>query len=71
MKYSLLNVIEEKGGLVDGIWIQDHRSTLGAAIEEAQATEAANSNRITVAVVERLNGSSPDYCLKKQLKRLG
>lgn len=71
MNYSLVNVINEKGGLVDGIWMQDHHGTLGAAIEDAQATEAANSNRITVAVVERLSGSSPNYCILKQLERLG
>ena len=52
MRYSLINVFHENNDLVDGTWIQNHTGTLETATEAARATEMANSNRITVAVVE-------------------
>ena len=70
MRYSLINIVNEKDGLVDGVWIQNHTGTLKTAIKVARDTEKANSNRIIVGVVEDLNYSSPNYSLKKGLKRL-
>lgn len=70
MKYSLVNVMKEYDGLVDGVWVQHHTGTLGTAVKAARETEQANSNRITVAVVEGLNFSTPDYSLYRGLKRL-
>lgn len=70
MKFSLINVDNETGGLVDGVWMQDHTSTLETAIEKAIRTEKANSNRIKVAVVEKTNSSCPNYSLLTKLKRL-
>lgn len=69
-KFSLLNVWEERGGLVDGTWIQDVTGTLEEAIECARATERANSNRITVAVVPRGSSTTPNFSPQKGLKRL-
>ena len=57
MKFSLINVIEQSGPLVSGYWLQDHIGSLSSAIEVARATEAANSNKIDVAVVAAV--SSP------------
>ena len=69
MKFSLINVIREYDGMVDGFWLQNHTGTLESATEKARATEQANSNRITVAVVEELS-YTPDHSLRKELKRL-
>ena len=69
MKFSLINVSREYDGMVDGVWLQDHTGTIESATEKARATERANSNRITVAVVEKLS-YTPDYSLRKELKRL-
>ena len=57
MKFSLINVVESSGPLVSGTWVQNHVGTLDSAREIARATEAANSNKITVAIVTEL--SSP------------
>ena len=56
MRFSLINVSEEKDGSVSGNWIQDFTGTLEEAIEWAKDTEAANSFRIDVAVVEQIGG---------------
>jgi hypothetical protein len=69
-KFSLIQVYEEKDGLINGVWLQDHTGTLKTAIETAKKTEQANSNKITVAVVDKVNGSSPNYSLLTNLKRL-
>ena len=69
-KFSLLNVWEERGGLVDGTWVQDVTGTLEEAIECARATERANSNRITVSVVPRGSSTTPNFSPQKGLKRL-
>lgn len=71
MKYSLINVHHEENNLVDGVWIQDHTGTLESAKHVANDTEVTNSYRIKVAVVGDLSYSSPDYSLRKGLKRLG
>ena len=52
MRYSLINVSREKNGLVDGAWMQDFAGTLEDATQLARETERANSNQISVAVVE-------------------
>lgn len=70
MRYSLVNVSNEKDGLVDGVWMQHHTGTLETAIEMARATEKVNSNQITVAVVEALNNTEPNYSIRFKLKRL-
>lgn len=71
MNYSLVTVFEEYNGLVDGVWMQHCMgTTLEDATERARATEKVNSNRITVAVVEHLPFSCPNYCLMRELKRL-
>jgi hypothetical protein len=70
MKYSLINVYKETDGVVSGTWIQNHTGTLDTATAVARATEKANSGRITVAVVEELNYSAPNYCYRTGLLRL-
>lgn len=70
MRYSLILVYKEYDGFVDGVWIQDSNGSLEKAIEVARDTEKANSNRITVAVVESLNSCTPDYNIKTRLKRI-
>lgn len=55
MKFSLLNVYRTNAdGTVDGYWIQDHIGTIETAKEMARKTEAANSNKIQVAVVQQV-----------------
>ena len=71
MKFSLIQVYKEMDGFVDGVWIQDHTGTLDTAVKLANETEQVNGNRIKVAVVEKLNFSSPNYCLVTKLNRLG
>jgi hypothetical protein len=57
MKFSLINIIEQSGLLVSGYWLQDHFGSLASTIQAAHDTEAANSNKINVAVVDAV--SSP------------
>lgn len=71
MKWSLINVWREDDGYVDGTWFQNVTSTLQEAIEVAKATEKANSNKISVAVVEDLGCPTPNYNPQKHLKRIG
>lgn len=53
--FSLLNVTAvNPDGTVDGYWIQDHVGSHASALEKAEVTASANSNRITVAVVEQI-----------------
>jgi hypothetical protein len=54
MKFSLINVVESAGLFVSGYWIQNHIGTIASASEIARATEAANSNKIDVAVVAEI-----------------
>ena len=56
MTFSLIVVSETHGILVSGNWIQDHIGTLATARAAARATEAANGNKITVAVVDEIPG---------------
>lgn len=70
MRYSLINVSNEQNGFVDGNWIQDFNGSFEKACEFARETEKVNSNRITVAVVDELPGSCPNYCYITRLKRL-
>jgi hypothetical protein len=60
-KYSLLNVSERGNGLVSGVWLQDFTGTKDEAFKHARGTEKANGNRIEVAVVERIEGSTASY----------
>jgi hypothetical protein len=68
--YSLIQIQQETNGFIDGVWIQDHTGTLDTAIKTAKETERVNGNKIKIAVVEKINGSSPNYCLLTNLKRL-
>lgn len=71
MKYSLVNVQKtHEDGRVDGVWLQHYTGTFESAVEWAKATEQANSNRISVAVVPELSFSSPNYNLQTGLTRL-
>lgn len=66
--YMLLQISESKNELVSGTHIQwCCACTLEEAAKRARETEAANSNRIEVAVVEELYAS---YCLGKQYQNL-
>ena len=56
--------------MVDGVWLQDHTGTIDSAAEAARATEHANGDRISVAVVDDLGYSEPDYSFRTALKRL-
>jgi hypothetical protein len=70
MKFSLINVVESSGPLVSGTWIQNHVGTLASAREAARATEAANSNKITVAIVSELSSTAPALGFYTNLTRL-
>lgn len=60
MKFSLVNVIlKHDDGKISGFWIQNHVGTLESAKIVAKSIEAANSNRIEVAVVEEIPSSYP------------
>lgn len=60
MTFSLLNVTATNpDGTVDGSWIQDHIGSYEGALERAAKTSEANSNRIHVAVVEKIDHPTP------------
>ena len=66
--YSLILVYEENDGIVTGTWLQDVTGNLEKAKKCAKETEQANSNRITVGVVERVDfGQQYDLINKKRL----
>ena len=70
MKFSLLSITETDGVFVSGYWLQDHVGTLATAREVARATEATNSNKITVAVVAELSSTAPALGYWTNLTRL-
>jgi len=70
MKFSLINVDKEANGSVDGVWLQDHTGTLESAMTAALATKKANTNRIDVAVIDKVSSSVPNYDLLTNRKRL-
>ena len=71
MKFSLVQVYKDNGNTVDGVWLQDHIGMIETAEQAARDTEAANSGRISVAVVEDLSSIVlPTYELMKGLKRI-
>lgn len=66
--YSLICVYEENNGIVTGAWLQDVTGNLQKAKRFAKETEMANSNRINVAVVERVEFAQQyDLIEKKRL----
>lgn len=70
-KFSLIQVEREGDGKVDGYWLHDHIGNLETAKKEAKANEAANGNRIDVAVVPAVNTTTPLlHGIFKGLKRL-
>jgi hypothetical protein len=69
-KFSLINVSERKNGCVSGNWIQDVTGTIEDAFKKAKGTEKANGNRINVAVVERINSSTPNYDYLTNIKEI-
>ena len=70
MKFSLINVEKAENGLISGVWLQDYTGSLEGAVDKAKATERANSNRIKVAVVDKINNTLPDYSLLSGLKEI-
>jgi hypothetical protein len=70
MVFSLINVIEKSGPLVSGSWIQDHIGSLASAITRARELEAANSNKIDVAVVVELSSTTQAIGYSTNLTRL-
>lgn len=72
MKFSLVNVSNDNGEVVDGVWMQNHVGSLESATQRARDTEAVNSSHggITVAVVDDLGYALPNYSTRMGLKRL-
>ena len=70
MKFSLINIIEQSGSLISGYWVQNHVGTLVSARAAARATEAANHNKIDVAVVAELSSTTPALGFYSDLTRL-
>lgn len=66
--YSLINVYEEENGMVCGAWLQNFTGNLKDARKWADETETANSNKIKVAVVEKIAyGAQWDIVNSKRL----
>ena len=60
MTYSLINVSKEhSGGYVDGYWIQDCIGDINDAIERAKSTNKVNGNTLNIAIVSKLNSTTP------------
>jgi hypothetical protein len=70
MKFSLINVQASTGPLVNGYWLQDHIGTLASATARARVLEAANSDKIDVAVVEELSTTTPAFSYWTNLIRM-
>jgi hypothetical protein len=70
MKFSLINGAEQSGSLVSGSWLQNHIGTLASASARALELEAANGNRIKVAVVAELSSTTPALGFYPNLTRL-
>jgi hypothetical protein len=70
MKFSLINVQASTGPFVSGSWLQDHIGSLATATARARDIEAANSNKIDVAVVEELSSKTPALGYWPDLTRL-
>ena len=60
-KYSLINVTAHNGKTVSGYWLQDYHGTIGEARRRARLTERANGNKISVAVVDSVNSTTPFF----------
>ena len=69
-KYSLINVSKVDNGLISGYWLQDCACSLSEAKKRASETEAVNSNKITVSVVDQLNTTTPQLEYFTGLKQL-
>ena len=70
-KFSLINVIKEHDGLVDGGWLQNHIGTLETAQEKARRTNEVNGNKLDIAIVAEVHTPVPGSCHHYNLKRLG
>jgi hypothetical protein len=70
MKFSLISIIEQSGLLVSGYWLQDHFGSLASATQAARDTEAANSNKIDVAVVDAVSSPCADLSYWRNLTQL-
>ena len=71
MRYSLINIYNvQENGRIDGVWMQDFIGSFEEAVQCARETEAANSYKISIAVVGKLNCSTPTYCMNYGLRRL-
>lgn len=72
MQFSLMQITNTSpSGLIDGVWLQDCvATTLENAIKTAKATEKANSNRIKVAVVKKVEGTNLIGAMRYELKDL-
>lgn len=69
-KFSLINVSKRFNGLVSGVWLQDATGTKDEAFKRARDTEKANGNRIEVAVIEKMGGSTPNYSYLTNVKEV-
>jgi hypothetical protein len=58
-KFSLINVTQDNFGYVSGYWIQDHIGTLESANALKIATNAVNSNKLDIAIIEQVNSVTP------------
>jgi len=70
MKFSLIDITDQSGSFISGYWLQDHVGTLASVIKAARATEATNSNKITVAVVTALSSTCAILSYWNNLTRL-
>lgn len=69
-KFSLVNISKRENGMVSGVWIQDFTGSKEEVFKLARNTERANGNRIEIAVVERIGGSSPNYDYLTNIKEI-
>lgn len=67
--YSLVQIEQEEYGLVSGPWIQDCCAcTMEEATRCARETEAANSNRIQIAVIDQITSVVPYQYVYKAIR---
>lgn len=72
MKLSLVKVLgsDDSGGFVWASWLQNYVGTVDDAKALAKELEAANGNKIKVAVVSEIPSCRPELGYWKNLKPL-
>lgn len=68
MKFSIINVTQEKNGKIDGYWLQDHIGTLESAKRKAAEISAANEYKLDIAITAEIPYQDPANYLRNLVR---